>query len=149
MGFLFHQLPKYNTLYMHVFKGVFYESKIVVLELQKVALQSDKSMRAYIKKYLNNSDLDFQRMGGVMMKQIERHQRYKKLLKLLKETNPFFRHLVLLYHFEYNIVKQVEYTPGLLLNSIGGVYYLLGCFIGLGLLWSISWLRRPKFLSQI
>ena len=148
LGFLFHQLPQYNRLYLHVLRGAFYESQKTVLEHKKIAIQSKKTLREYVTKYLNHPDPDFQNMGITMVGQIERNKQYAGLLKLLKETNPFIRHFILLYHFEYGIIEQINFDPGLLFTSVGFAYYIFGCLFGFILFVLTSQIRRLRFASQ-
>ncbi len=145
IGFLLHQLPQYNNLYVHVLKGVFYEAKKTVLEHRKAAIQSKKSLREYVSKHLNHSDSDFQNTGKTMIRQIQRHQKYVKLLKKLKEAHPLVRHLLLLYHYEYAILQQVDFKPGLLFTHVGGFYSIFGCLIGFSILLIVSQARKLRF----
>ena len=65
------------------------KQKKTFLEYQKTAIESKKSLREYVAKHLNHPDADFQKTGKTMIHQIERYQKYVKLLKNLKKTNFF------------------------------------------------------------
>ena len=143
LGFLLHQLPQYNRLYVHVVKGAFYEAEIVILEYEKAALLSGKSLREYVSKHKDHADPDFQNTGKTMIRQIERYKKYKEFLALTKTTHPFFRDFILIYYFNYEIAKKVNFLPGILFNYVGLIYFVFGCLLGLGLI--VVFLRtKPK-----
>ena len=145
LGFLLHQLPQYNRLYVHVVKGAFYEAEIVILEYEKAALLSGKSLREYVSKHKDHADPDFQNTGKTMLRQIERYKEYKDFLALMKTTHPFFRDFILIYYFNYELAKKVSFTPGILFNYVGLIYFIFGCFLGSALIAFFPRMKRkPK-----
>jgi hypothetical protein len=116
------------------------ELQYQVLLMREAATQSGKTLKEFIAKFSENSDLDFSRQGEIMQGMVQRLASFSETLASLLNANFLTRPFKFLFHLDWSIVKSTfaTYKIGLFLTFESLIYGLIGVVVGYYLYQTIS-----------
>lgn len=134
-AFLFSQIPAFMQQYTQRLGGHLSELNHQLVQLQKVAKLSGKTLPDYVAKFLGSADLDFVRQGELMQQLIERQQVLAQAFTHLIHADAFQRPLFFIRYIQFDIAKGTmqSFQPSLTFSEEGLFYALLGVLAGYGI----------------
>jgi hypothetical protein len=131
-AFLFSQFPAFLQQYSQRLGGHLAELNRQILELQRLAMQSGKTLPAYIHKFSSSGDSDFSRHGAQMQKMLERQVELSDALNHLTHATLWTKPVAFIQHLQWEIAQGTLslFQPGLSLTMEGLVYAAMGMVVG-------------------
>lgn len=132
---LFLQAPLFMQEYRQQLAGHVGELQLQVDLMQLAATQSGKNLKDYVKKFRQSLDQDFSNQGEIMDNMVTRFQDFSQALNEFDNATVLTRPFVFMWHFHYDIASTTfhAFNIGLPLTYEGGIYALLGIFVGYGI----------------
>lgn len=129
---LFIQFPVFMEQYVMHLAGRVDELQYQVLLMREVATQSGKTLKDFIAKFTESSDLDFSRQGELMQGMVQRLSSFSDSLASLLNANFLSRPFKFLFHLDWEVVKSTfsMYKVGLFLTFESLIYALIGIVVG-------------------
>ncbi len=135
----FSQIPAYMDQYLLFLKGMLQESRRQVESVQDRASLSGKTLQQFIDKHLASPDPDFSASGLIMKDTLQRYENYRLAVADLEHSTVFQKPFYFLYHFDFSLIKEINYTPSIPVTMEAGVYALAGLVFGLIVYTIIIW----------
>lgn len=134
-AFLCSQIPAFMQQYTQRLGGHLSELNHQLVQLQKVAKLSGKTLPEYVAKFQASGDLDFIRQGELMQQLIERQQVLTQALTQLIHADTVQRPLIFIRHLQIDIAQGTmqSFQPSLTFSGEGLFYALLGVLVGYGI----------------
>jgi hypothetical protein len=132
---VFSQAPMFMQQYKQQLAGHVAELHIQIDAINKAALESGKTLDAFIQKFTTNADLDFMRQGEVMQNMTERYRTLLENYAALTEASAFTKPFVFISNLHNDIVQSTfkTFNFGLEFSLEGLIYALVGIFLGYSL----------------
>jgi len=129
---LFIQFPVFMDQYVMHLAGRVDELQYQVLLMREAATQSGKTLKEFVAKFIENSDLDFSRQGELMQGMVQRLSSFSDSLASLLNANFLTRPFKFLFHLDWAVVKSTfsTYKIGLFLTFESLIYGLIGIVVG-------------------
>jgi len=129
---VFIQFPVFMEQYVMHLTGRVDELQYQVLLMREAATQSGKTLKEFITKFTESSDLDFSRQGEIMLGMVQRLTSFSETLASLLNANFISRPFKFVFHLDWSIVKSTfsTYKVGLFLTFESLIYGLIGVVVG-------------------
>jgi len=129
---LFCQFPQFIQQYELRLAGHVQESIHQLDALKKEASRSNKSLEAYIQKFLDQEDPDFVGQGEVMQEMEQRNTLLVNSLTKLHNARAWEKPFVFLFSLQWDICKSTfkTFTIGLSVNLETVLWTLIGALVG-------------------
>jgi len=129
-AFIGSQFPAFMQQYMHRLAGHVSELDHLIQNLRQVAAYSNKSLEAYIQKFLTSQDPDFFHQGEFMQKMVTRWEHLNQALHHFQESLLWQRPLVFLQDLQPEITQATfdHFQPSFALNVETLCYTGIGVF---------------------
>lgn len=126
------QVPAFMQQYTQRLIGRVDELNLLMKNLQQLAFFSNKSLSAYIEKFLSNADPDFVQQGLFMQEIVTRWQHLNQALNHLQTATIWQRPFIFLQNIQNDIANSTfnSYQPGFSLTTESAIYALIGICIG-------------------
>lgn len=129
---LFMQMPMFIEQYSTRLAGHVDELNYQTQALELLATKSNKSMNAYVEKFIKSTDVDFSNQGKFILDLEKRKEKLKHTLTSLTQANLFTRPFIFLFNSDWSIVHATchNYQIGISFTLESIIYALVGVFVG-------------------
>lgn len=129
---LFMQMPMFVDQYSLRLSGHVDELTYQTQAIQQLAIKSNKSLSAYMDKFIRSTDIDFSSQGKFMLELEKRKEKLKHSLTALTQANLFTRPFIFLFNSDWGIVRATcdNYQIGISFTLESIFYALIGVFVG-------------------
>ena len=142
-AFLFAQIPLYMIHYQQQLIGHVNELRMQLGALQKAAEMSGKTLPDYARKFLESSDMDFQKAGEWMQGMIHRLSSFQEALNALDGATAFSKPFVFFKYFNVDVGESTlkTFSWGIPFTTEGAVF----AFCGILIAWATTALIKACF----
>lgn len=132
VAILFMQMPMFIDQYSIRLSGHVDELNYQTQAIQQLAIKSNKSMNAYVEKFIRSTDIDFSNQGKFILDLEKRKEKLKHSLTSLTQANLFTRPFIFLFNSDWTIVHAtcINYQVGISFTLESIIYALIGVFVG-------------------
>lgn len=148
---LFLQMPLFMQQYSHQLAGHVAELSDQLLQMEKNAARSGKSVKQWVEKFKSHQDQEIALQGETMQRTLSRYQTFSSSLSSLTAATALTRPFVFLRHLDPGIAASTfdHFQPGLTFSYEACLYALGGVLLATGVCSLIRGLfRRFQFLKN-
>lgn len=150
---LFSQVPGLIAQYYSILRGAAAEARRNSEGFKSQAALLGRDLKSFIGEHIKSTDPLFRASGKVMQETINRSEELERGVEALNGADLWERPILFFYYFDWNLIKELKFTPVLPLSIEGFVYAIAGLIAGSGFYYFIRFFvliifRRKKNLSR-